>query len=305
MADGTRVCVLIPTLNEAETIGAVIEGIRSSGLENVLVVDGHSADDTRSVAAAHGARVIEQTGVGKGKAIREAVTQIDSEYILMLDGDGTYRPEDAQAVLDELQSGETEHVIGNRFADMEAGAMTRVNRIGNRIINAAFSLIHGEAYTDILSGYRAFTRESLLRARLTADGFGIETELAVDCARRNIPTAVVPVTYRARPDGSSTNLRPVRDGAWIFLTLYRLAKTHNPMFYFGSVGLSLTFAGTGLGIYVIFEWLTRRVGHEILAVVGGGAILLGIQLLIFGILSDLIVTLHHEQLRRLEELRDP
>ncbi|TQR22035.1 hypothetical protein C9J85_02175 [Haloferax sp. wsp5] len=89
---------------------------------------------------------------------------------------------------------------------MRPGAMTRLNRVGNRIINRAFAFIHGQDFRDILSGYRAFTRESFLDMTLTSDGFGIETEMAVECAKRGIKTTVVPTTYYPRPDGSDTNL---------------------------------------------------------------------------------------------------
>ena len=143
MADRADVCVLLPTLNEAETIGDVVDGFRAEGFENVLVVDGDSNDDTRSVAENHGARVMVQSGRGKGQAVREAIEAIEAPYVLMADGDGTYRPSDAEAMLEPLFEGRADHVIGNRFADMEPGAMTRLNAAGNRLINRLFAVIHG------------------------------------------------------------------------------------------------------------------------------------------------------------------
>jgi dolichol-phosphate mannosyltransferase len=301
MADPDGVCVLVPTLDEAETVDDVIEDFRDEGYENVLVVDGGSADRTREVARAAGARVVVQSGSGKGQAVREAVRKhVDADYVLMLDGDGTYRAADADALVEPLLAGEAEHVIGNRFADMRPGAMTLLNRVGNRLINAAFGVIHGGSFDDILSGYRAFTRESFERMHLTADGFGIETEMAVECAKRGIRTTVVPITYLPRPAGSNTNLHPIRDGGIIILELYRRAKTNNPLFYFGSVGTVATLAGFVVAAYVGVEWITRRVSHEVLAVVAGFAILVGVQLLMFGVLADLILSLHREQLREQE-----
>jgi len=301
MASPAAVTVLVPTLDEAETIGDVVEDFHGAGFADILVVDGGSADDTQAVARDAGARVVEQTGEGKGQAVREAVREhIDAEYVLMLDGDGTYKADDAEAMLDPLRAGEAEHVIGNRFADMRSGAMTTLNRLGNRLINGAFSLIHGESFGDILSGYRSFTRESFERMHLTADGFGIETEMAVECAKRGIPTTVVPITYYPRPAGSNTNLHPLRDGGIIFLELYRRAKTNNPLFYFGSLGTVSTATGFFIAAYVGIEWVTQRISHEVLAVVAGFAILVGVQLLMFGVLADLILSLHREQLREQE-----
>jgi dolichol-phosphate mannosyltransferase len=205
-------------------------------------------------------------------------------------------------MLEPLEDG-YEHVIGDRFGDMRSGAMTGLNQFGNRMINRAFGLIHGENLRDILSGYRAFSRESFEQLTLTSDGFGIETEMAVECVKRGVPTKVVPITYLPRPSGSNTNLRPFRDGGIIFLELYRRAKTNNPLFYFGSVGIVSVLVGVVLGGYVGVEWVTQRVSHEVIAVVAALGIIFGVQLLMFGVLSDLILTLHREQVERIEEIR--
>jgi len=298
-----EVCVLLPAYNEAETIETVISGFREQGFENVLVVDGGSTDDTYELAEGAGARVVEQTGSGKGQAIREAVQRhIDAEYVLMADADETYRADDAERMLEPLFEGRADHVIGDRFADMKPGAMTRLNQVGNRIINSVFAFIHGQDYSDILSGYRAFTRESFLRLSLSADGFGIETEMAVECVKHGLRTVVVPITYEPRPDESETNLHPIRDGGLIIATLYRMAKTNNPLFYFGSVGFGTIGLGITLGAYVAYDWFINSTSHEVIAMVGGIAIVLGIQLLMFGVLSDMIVTVNREQTRRLETI---
>jgi dolichol-phosphate mannosyltransferase len=124
--------------------------------------------------------------------------------------------------------------------------------------------------------------------------------MSVECVKHDVDTSVVPITYEPRPDGSDPNLRPFRDGAVIVLTLYRLARTNNPLFYFGSVGVLSTIAGVLLGAFVAYDWLVRTVSHEVLAVVSAFSILFGVQLLMFGVLSDLIVTLHRQQMRLLE-----
>ncbi|WP_302080383.1 S-layer glycoprotein N-glycosyltransferase AglJ [Salinibaculum rarum] len=302
MGDPDDVCVLVPTYEEAETIGQVVDGFVAEGFENVLVIDGGSTDGTREIASDHGARVVVQSGSGKGQAVREAMDYIDSPYVLMADGDATYRADEAAQMLEPLFTGEAEHVIGNRFANMKPGAMSRLNQIGNGIINRAFSYIHGRDLRDILSGYRAFTHQSFQRLSLTADGFGIETEMAVECVKHNVRTSVVPITYQPRPDESQTNLRPFRDGGVILLTLYQMAKTNNPLFYFGSVGTVSTIVGLVLAGYVAVEWITRSISHEVIAVVAGVAVLFGVQLLMFGVLSDLVVTLNREQTHQMREL---
>ncbi len=303
--DEDAVCVLLPAYDEAETVGETVEQFREEGFDNVLVIDGGSTDDTREIAVEAGARVERQSGSGKGQAIREGVREyVDAEYVLLADADCTYRAEDAEAMLEPLFDGTAEHVIGDRYGDMHDGAMTTFNHVGNSVFNWLFRLIHGEDYADILSGYRAFTRASFQRLQLRADGFGIETEMCVECARRNMPVTVVPITYLPRPDGSSTNLHPVKDGGIILMALYRRAKTSNPLFYFGSAGVLLGLVGVLIELYVVYEWVFRRISHEVLAFGGGVSIILGIQLLIFGALSDLLVTLHRELLDRVESVED-
>ncbi|MCG1003029.1 MULTISPECIES: S-layer glycoprotein N-glycosyltransferase AglJ [Halobacterium] len=304
MTDYEDVCALVPTRNEAKTIGDVVDGLYDVGIGHVLVVDGHSEDDTRDIAREHDAEVIEQSGSGKGQAVREGVEHIDEPYVLLLDGDATNPPKQAPRLLDPLVSGDADHVIGDRTADMQPGAMTKLNQIGNRLINRAFHRIHGEDYGDILSGYRAFTRESFEEMFLSAEGFGIETEMAVECARHNIPVDVVPTTYRARPEGSETNLNPISDGARIIFTLYSLAKTSNPLFYFGSVGAVFGTAGVALATYVGYDWFVKGISHEALTMVAGVLLLLGVQLVMFGVVSDIMVSLHREQRQRIDRLRE-
>ncbi len=302
MSQREKVCVLIPTYNEAAAVGDVIEGFRDAGYENVLVIDGGSTDGTQEIATDAGARVVEQSGDGKGQAVREAVEMIEAPYVLMVDGDSTYEPTQADRMVEPLFAGEAEHVIGNRFADLQPGAMTRLNRVGNGLINNAFRIIHGRQLSDILSGYRAFTTDSFERLALSADGFGIETELAVECVRHDIQTAVVPITYKPRPKGSETNLRPFRDGANIIVTLYRMAKKNNPIFYFGSVGFLSVLVGIVLAVFVIVRFFVYDISHEVIALGSGVSLLFGLQLIMFGVLSDLIVSTNRQHRQRVERI---
>ncbi len=298
------VSVLVPTYNEAETIATVVEEYRDQGYDDVLVVDGGSTDGTQQLAADAGARVEQQRGSGKGQAVREAMEYIDRPVVLMVDGDSTYRPDEADRMLEPIFEGRAEHVIGNRFANMQPGAMTRLNQAGNRIINRAFRFIHGKNLVDILSGYRAFTTDSFETLTLSADGFGIETELAVECVKHSVRVEVVPVTYEPRPEESETNLRPIRDGGNIILRLYQMAKTNNPIFYFGSIGVTSALVGTMLAGYVAYAWFARGVPHNVLALAAGVALLFGLQLVMFGVLSDLIVTANRRQTKQLERIAD-
>ena len=295
-----EVCIFIPTLNEAPTIAELIGEFKERGFRHILVMDGHSTDGTPDIARAAGAVVRTQTGRGKGNAIIEAVAIIDKPYVLMLDGDGTYAPDDAERMLDPLGLG-FDHVIGDRLAGPEGEAFTRLNLLGNQILNLMFKLAHGRDLHDILSGYRAFTLPSIRQMTLKESGFEIETEMAVEAVRHGQRITVVPVRYLARP-GTATKLNPLQDGARIFSTIYQLAKMNNPIFYFGIIGLFISLAGGVIGVYVVLEWL-RNIEHLPLTILTVLLITIGFQIFMFGVISDMLLGFHRETTRQIEQLQ--
>jgi dolichol-phosphate mannosyltransferase len=296
-----QVCVLIPTLNEAPTIGGLVADFISLGFRNILVIDGHSSDGTRRIASLAGARVIEQEGRGKGTAIIEAFGLIEEPYILMVDGDGTYSPQDAERVLAPLASGSA-HVIGDRLTGQNRQAFSRLNYFGNQVLNRLFKVAHGRYLNDILSGYRAFSRESARQMRLKESGFGIETEISAEAVRSNLEITVVPITYRRRT-GTPTKLNPFHDGLKITTTIYKLAKMSNPLFYFGLIGIIIMVSGFVSGAYVFSEWL-KDIEHLPLTILTVLLIVVGFQVFMFGIISDMLLAFHREIVRELHELRN-
>ncbi|MCD4808108.1 MAG: S-layer glycoprotein N-glycosyltransferase AglJ [Methanococcoides sp.] len=298
--DKNDVCILIPTLNEEATIVQLIKDFRSEGFENVLVIDGHSSDNTRQLAEENGAKVIVQEGKGKGQAVQEAFRLIEEPYTVMIDGDGTYLASDVHAVLQPILDGRADHTLGNRMANFEAGAFTRLNLAGNRVLNKLFGFAYGIWLEDILTGYRGFTRHVIKNLSLTEMGFEIETEITVESVKHEMKVEVVPITYVARHSSADTKLNPLRDGLKIGKTIIRMARLHNPMFYFGILGTGLTLSGIAVGLYVVNEWMNgvTRIPMTILTAL---LILSGIQMFIFGMLSDLIVSLHRETMRILRK----
>jgi dolichol-phosphate mannosyltransferase len=290
-----EVCILIPTLNEGKTIGGMVQEFKSMGFSDILVIDGHSTDDTVKKAQNAGAKVVLQSGTGKGQAVSQAFSIIQNKYVVMIDGDGTYLPEEVNKVLEPVITGIADHVIGNRFANYQKGAFTSLNLFGNKILNKIFGFAYGIWLEDILSGYRAFTNNAIKQIDLNRTGFEVETEITVECVKKDLKTLEVPITYLARVSGAATKLRPIRDGFRIASTIYLLARTHNPLFYFNIIGVLLTISGMAVGIYVVDEWLKgiTRVPLTILATL---LIVTGIQMFIFAILSDLIVSMHRENM---------
>lgn len=295
------VCILIPTLNEGKTIARLVEQFKFLGFSDILVIDGHSTDDTIEKARNAGARVILQSGKGKGQAISQAFHLISSKYIVMIDGDGTYLPEEINRLLEPIALGKADHVIGNRFSNYQKGAFKGLNLMGNRILNKIFGLAYGIWLEDILSGYRAFNYDSYKKIDLNRSGFEVETEITIECVKNDFKITEVPITYLARLIGAPTKLRPLRDGFRIASTIYVLARTHNPLFYFNLISGMLIITGVLAGIYVINEWL-RNITHIPLAILATLFILTGIMMFIFSILSDLMVTMHRENMRIMRKI---
>jgi glycosyltransferase (TIGR04182 family) len=295
-----KVCILIPTLNEAPTITGLVGNFRSLGYSHIVVMDGNSRDGTRDLAIAAGAKVLVQSGKGKGNALSEAFQAIDSPYILMLDGDGTYSPDDAEKMLVPLFEG-CDQTIGNRLISDNQDAFNRLNLFGNQLLNRLFRMAQGKYLFDILSGYRGFTRESIRQLHLKETGFEIETEISAEAVRNNQNLKIVPIQYFKRP-GTHTKLNPFHDGLKIVTTIYKLAKMNNPLFYFGLIGVVIMFAGIITGIYVLSEWF-RQIEHLPLTVLTMLLIVVGFQIFMFGVISDMLLAYHREVISEIQQLK--
>jgi len=144
------------------------------------------------------------------------------------------------------------------------------------MLNKIFGFAYGVWLEDILSGYRAFSNDAIRQIELNRTGFEVETEITVECVKKNLKITEVPITYLSRVSGAATKLKPIRDGFRIASTIYLLARMHNPLFYFGMMGGILTVSGIIIGIYVVNEWF-KRIDHIPLTILATLLIVTGIQ----------------------------
>ncbi|MDD1686842.1 S-layer glycoprotein N-glycosyltransferase AglJ [Methanoregula sp.] len=297
-----EVCILIPILNEAPTVGGVVKEFKTLGYTHILVIDGKSTDNSVKIAREAGAIVRTQSGKGKGNAIIEAFEVIEQPYILMLDGDGTYSAKDAEKMLTPLFLG-FDQVIGDRLINAEEGSFSQLNLFGNHMLNLLFKIAHSRDLHDILSGYRAFTRLAIQQMHLKETGFEIETEISVESVRNGQRVMVVPIRYSQRP-GTATKLSPFHDGIKIVSTIYRLARVNNPMFYFGMMGIFTSILGVLIGLFVLLEWL-NNIEHIPLTILTVLLIVVGIEIFMFGMISDMLLVFHREIIREIQLLQPP
>lgn len=216
-----KIVAVIPCHNEERAIGAVIRAfpmdeIRARGFElDVLVVDNLSTDKTAERAREHGARVLHEAKKGKGNAMRSAFAAIpeDAHYVVMLDGDETYRPEEVLRLIELLDSGFAHAVIGSRLGGrVTRGSMTFSSRMGNWFFSHLVRYFYKVNITDVFSGYFGWTRGALMKLapHLRSEGFAIEMEMVTKMAKLDIEVYCVPITYAPRT--GSSHLRPLRDG---------------------------------------------------------------------------------------------
>jgi len=196
-----------------------------------------------------------------------------------------------------------DQVIGNRLIPENQPAFSRLNLFGNQLINRLFKLAQGKFLFDILSGYRAFTSASIKQLHLKETGFEIETEISAEAVRNDQNIKIVSIRYFKRP-GTNTKLNPFHDGLKIATTIYRLAKCNNPMFYFGLIGVIIMIAGLITGTYVLFEWL-NGVDHLPLTVLTVLLVVVGFQIFMFGVISDMLLGYHREVMYELQQRNSP
>jgi glycosyltransferase involved in cell wall biosynthesis len=215
---------VIPAHDEAGAIAAVVRDCLGADLRvrEVIVVDDGSTDDTGPLAERAGARVLRSTSNrGKGHALRVGAAAATGDVLVFLDGDGQDDPRDLPRLLDAIAQG-ADLAIGSRFlGSFDPGAITAVDRLGNRLLTAALNRLFGAALTDSQAGYRAIRCELFARVRLTALGYDVETELLVRALRAGARVVEVPVRRAARRAGTS-DLASVRDGVRILRRMIEL-----------------------------------------------------------------------------------
>jgi len=292
----TEVSVVIPTLNEEEAIGKVIDECnevineikkkdKSINFE-IVVVDGNSHDKTREIARKKGARVIIEERKGKGIAMQTAFKKINSDYLIMLDGDGSYDSKHIPEFLKYLQTREAELVIGRRI--FEKKSITTFNKFGNKVMNWLVRTLYGVKIHDVNTGYKGFTKSVYKNlTNMSSRGFDVEVSIFIEAKKLGFSTKEIPVRYSPRVGES--NLNPLRDGAIIIGAIIRLLRDYNPILFFGSIGLAFLIVGFGIGLNVVNTFNNKHylmIGQTLLTIL---CIFIGIQTIYFGLLSDLII----------------
>ncbi|HMT44707.1 MAG TPA: glycosyltransferase family 2 protein [Chakrabartia sp.] len=254
-----KIAVLLPCYNEEAAIAQTVQDFRAAlpGAD-VYVYDNNSKDRTAEVAKAAGAIVRTERQQGKGHVVRRMFADIEADIYVMADGDATYEAAAAPRLVQSLIDEQLDMVVGARKSEVDA-AYRRGHRFGNAMLTGMLARLFGRSFTDILSGYRVFSRRFAKSFPVLSTGFEIETEISVHALELRMPVSEVVTAYAARPEGSESKLSTYRDGWRILNTILRLYRHERPLAFFGSIAavlalfavilavpLAITFIQTGL-----------------------------------------------------------
>jgi len=310
MSDPIRqsVAVLIPCYNEEAAIARVVEDFRAALPDaRICVFDNNSSDRTVEVARAAGAEIWHEPRQGKGNVVRRMFSEIEADVYLMVDGDATYDAPSAPRLIEKLNGERLDMVVGRRVTT-EREAYRAGHQLGNRLLTGAVARIFGRLLTDILSGYRVFSRRFVKSFPAMAMGFEIETELTVHSLQLRLPVAEVDTPYFARPEGSTSKLSTWRDGLRILGTIIRLFVLEKPFRFFSMLALALALAATVLFVPVLVEYFrTGLVLKFPSLIVAVGGYVMALVSLIMGTLlyTTSVARLEMKRFRYLDTPRSP
>ena len=252
----SKIAVLIPCYNESVTIEKVVKDYREALPEaDIYVYDNNSSDGTDEIARNAGAIVKYEYRQGKGNVIRSMFRDIDADCYLMIDGDDTYPAENARAMCDLVLNKGVDMVIGDRLSSTYFQENKRpFHNVGNRSVRFLINSIFKSKVKDIMTGYRAFSRQFVKNFPVLSKGFEIETEMTIHALDKNFLLEEIPVEYRDRPAGSVSKLNTVSDGIKVIMTIFRLFSEYRPLRFFSILGVILALLGGGFMVPVLIDY---------------------------------------------------
>ncbi len=300
-----RVAVLVPCFNESGTIATVIRDFQRALPDAVVYVyDNNSNDDTIAVARSNGAVVREEHQQGKGHVVRRMFADIEADVFILVDGDDTYEAAAAPKMVRHLLDNGLDMITARRIATSEE-AYRFGHVFGNRMLTSLVARSFGRRVSDLLSGYRVFSRRFVKSFPVLTGGFEIETELTIHALELGMPQDEIDTDYKERPEGTESKLNTYRDGARILKTILVLLKEERPLVFFSSFFALFAAASVMSAWPVLIEFIeTGLVPRLPTALLSTGLMLIAFLSLACGLILD-TVTRGRRELKRLSYLQIP
>lgn len=291
-----KIAVIVPCYNEAQAVSKVVSDFRKSlpGAD-IYVFDNNSTDETAAVANEAGAIVRHVGYKGKGNVVRRMFADVDADIYVMVDGDDTYEAAAAPKMIEHLLKDNLDMVVGTRVENGDEKTYRPGHRFGNKMLTGTVSKIFKGSFSDMLSGYRVFSRRYAKSFPSHSHGFEIETELTIHALELRMRIGEVQTAYGERPEGSVSKLSTYRDGIKILRTIIQLYAYERPLFFYTMIALFMATISFILGVPLIDEYLqTGLVPRFPTAIAAASVMIMGMLSLICGVISHLITVSRRE-----------
>jgi glycosyltransferase involved in cell wall biosynthesis len=275
MADSPRPKVIagLPAYNEGKYIGTLVLDTRQY-VDEVIVVDDGSGDDTARIAGLAGANVVRHPqNLGYGAAIQSLLAEArkrDADVLVILDADSQHDPQEIPHLVQPIREG-YDFVVGSRQG--QAGQIPFYRRVGQKVILNSLNVLSGKRFTDSECGFRAFSRKALATLDLKESGMAVSAETIAEATRCNLKVTQVPVSVTYHKDGSTLN--PFSHGLGVFTRVLMMISEQKPLFFFGLAGLVMIIAGIVAGAFAIRLYSQSGVVSVPWSLIAGFLLILG------------------------------
>ncbi|EAA5555582.1 TPA: glycosyltransferase [Salmonella enterica subsp. enterica serovar Cotham] len=296
MMSNKKIAVIVPCYNEAQAVYKVVSDFRKIlPAADIYVFDNNSTDETAAVANEAGALVRHVGYKGKGNVVRRMFADVDADIYVMVDGDDTYEAAAAPKMIEHLLNDNLDMVVGTRVENGDEKTYRPGHRFGNKMLTGTVSKIFKGSFSDMLSGYRVFSRRYAKSFPSHSHGFEIETELTIHALELRMRIGEVQTAYGERPEGSVSKLSTYRDGIKILRTIIQLYAYERPLFFYTMIALFMATISFILGVPLIDEYLqTGLVPRFPTAIAAASVMVMGMLSLICGVISHLITVSRRE-----------
>lgn len=294
-----QVAVVLPAYNEASTIAATITNFHHALPDAAIwVVDNRCNDDTRAIAErtlmSLGCKggVLQENRPGKGNAVRRAFLDVEADIYVLSDADCTYPAAQVRQLIEPVQRGEADMVVGDRHTDGQYATENKrpLHGFGNRLVRNLVNSLFRANLSDVMSGYRVFNRRFVKHYPILVEGFEIETDMTLHALDKRFRVVEVPIEYRDRPAGSVSKLNTFRDGARVLATIWNIMRHYRPLLFFGSAATVCALLGLVAGWVVVAEFIAQGFIERVpLAILATGLEIEAVLLLSVGLILDSMV----------------
>lgn len=302
-----KIAVLLPCYNEELTIGKVVCDFRRELPESeIWVYDNNSTDRSVEIACSAGAKIRHVAQQGKGHVVRRMFQEVEADCYVMVDSDDTYPADEVRKLLRPVLDGKADMVTGDRLSSTYTVENKRqFHNLGNWLVVTLINVLFRTKITDVMTGYRVFSRMFVKHCPVLAQGFEIETEMTLHALARRMNIVQIPIAYRDRPFGSFSKLNTYSDGFRVLRTIANLFRYYRPFFFFGGLSVVLWLVSVMLVLPVLLEYFqTGLVPKFPTLIVSGFVAVAALLSLVCGLILDSIIKYNDQLFEILLAKRD-